>query len=99
MAYLYFDSAATARPLPEAIDAAGRAYTEYGNPSSLHSAGLAAKRLVDTARTQVAAALHCKPERIVFVSSGTEANNQRSVASVPRRSSPQTASILPWQSP
>ena len=76
MAYLYFDSAATARPLPEAIDAAGRAYTEYGNPSSLHSAGLAAKRLVDTARTQVAAALHCKPERIVFVSSGTEANNQ-----------------------
>ena len=76
MAYLYFDSAATARPLPEAIDAAGRAYTEYGNPSSLHGAGLAAKRLVDTARAQVAAALHCKPERIVFVSSGTEANNQ-----------------------
>ena len=42
MAYLYFDSAATAPPVKEALEAAERAYTEYGNPSSLHGAGLAA---------------------------------------------------------
>ena len=76
MAYLYFDSAATAPPVKEALEAAERAYIEYGNPSSLHGAGLAAKGMVDTARIQVASALRCQPERITFVSCGTEANNQ-----------------------
>ncbi len=76
MAYLYFDSAATAPPVKEAITAAACAYTEYGNPSSFHGAGLAAKGLVDTARRQVAGALRCKPEQLTFLSCGTEANNQ-----------------------
>jgi len=74
--YLYFDSAATARPCDAALHAAQAAFAEYGNPSSLHGAGLAAKRLVDRARTQVAHAMRCKEEEITFVSSGTEANNQ-----------------------
>ena len=74
--YLYFDNAATARPSECALRAANEAFVTFGNPSSLHGAGLAAKRMVDTARAQVAHALRCDAGQIVFVSSGTEANNQ-----------------------
>lgn len=50
----------------------------YGNPSSLHSAGLAAEKLVSAAREEVLAALGArgaKAEELVFCASGTEANN------------------------
>ena len=76
MAYLYFDSAATAKTNEFAKRAAVEAMEEYGNPSSLHSAGVAARRLVENAREQVAGALRCEAKQITFVSSGTEANNQ-----------------------
>ena len=76
MTYLYFDSAATAMPKEYAKEAALRAISEYGNPSSRHGAGVAAKRLVEDAREQVAKALRCQGKEITFVSSGTEANNQ-----------------------
>lgn len=75
-AYLYFDAAASAPPRAEAIAAAEQAYREYGNPSSVHRAGLAAKRMVDTAREQVARAFRCETEELFFTSSGTEASNQ-----------------------
>lgn len=74
--YLYFDSAATAPPRKEALEAAATAYTEYGNPSSLHGAGLAAKRLINESRARIARAFHCEEKQLTFVSSGTEANNQ-----------------------
>ena len=73
--YLYFDSAATAKPCREALAAVARACEEFGNPSSLHGAGLAAKHLLDEARGRVARALRCTPEELVFTGSGTEANN------------------------
>jgi cysteine desulfurase len=47
----------------------------FGNPSSLHQAGQAARRLVDRARTQVAQLLGAAPDEIVFTSGGTEADN------------------------
>jgi cysteine desulfurase len=47
----------------------------YGNPSSLHWAGVPAKRLLEKSRAQVAALLGCAPEEIVFTSGGSEANN------------------------
>ena len=74
--YLYFDSAATTKPCKEALAAVARSYEEYGNPSSLHTAGLAAKQLLDDARSKVAKALRCTPEELLFTGSGTEANNQ-----------------------
>lgn len=73
--YLYFDSAATSAPCGEALEAVARAYAEYGNPSSLHAAGLTAKALLDHAREQVAGALRCAPEELFFTGSGTESNN------------------------
>lgn len=47
----------------------------YGNPSSLHSRGDAAREAVEEAREKVAALIGASPEEIIFTSSGTEANN------------------------
>ena len=47
----------------------------FGNPSSGHSFGLAAREGVDTARTQVAGMLGCDIDGLIFTSGGTEANN------------------------
>lgn len=73
---IYFDSAATTIPCKEALSAAENAFTIYGNPSSVHSAGLSAKKTVDEARKSVASALSCKPDEIIFTSCGSESNNQ-----------------------
>ena len=49
--------------------------TRFGNPSSRHEYGRAARRAVDTARQQVADAVGAVPGEIVFTSGGSEANN------------------------
>jgi cysteine desulfurase len=46
-----------------------------GNPSSIHSAGQDAKRLLEEAREQVAATLGCDPIEVIFTSGGTESIN------------------------
>ena len=45
-----------------------------GNPSSLHTAGRAARGVLDGARGAVANLLGCEPEQVIFTSGGTEAN-------------------------
>lgn len=47
----------------------------YGNPSSRHEYGRAARLAIDTARQQVAAAVGAHPTEVVFASGGSEANN------------------------
>ncbi len=47
----------------------------FGNPSSIHAEGVAAKKTLDAARTSVARALEAHAGEIVFTSGGTEANN------------------------
>ncbi len=47
----------------------------FGNPSSVHGAGRAARALVDLARDQVAAALNARAREIVFTGSGSESDN------------------------
>jgi cysteine desulfurase len=47
----------------------------FGNPSSVHGYGQAAREAVEAARAQVAALLNARPAEIVFTASGTEANN------------------------
>ena len=73
---VYFDNAATTRVSKTAADAAYFAMLEgYGNPSSTHTPGRAAAKLLSDARKTVAAALGAKPETIFFTSGGTEADN------------------------
>lgn len=73
---IYFDSAATSIPSNKAIEAAKNILNIYGNPSSVHSAGINAKKALDAARKTVAKALYVKPEEIIFTSCGSESNNQ-----------------------
>jgi cysteine desulfurase len=47
----------------------------WGNPSSVHRFGQAAREAVEGAREQVAALLNARPLEVVFTASGTEANN------------------------
>jgi len=73
---VYLDNAATTPLDPRVVDAMMPAFGElYGNPSSPHAAGRAARQLVDVARERTAALLGASPEEIVFTGSGTEANN------------------------
>ena len=73
---VYFDNAATTQVRPEAAEAAIKAMTEnYGNPSSTHTMGRAAKKILDSARKNVASALGANENEIVFTSGGTESNN------------------------
>src|SRR6185369_11423516 len=56
-------------------EAAARAMTEaWGNPSSAHTLGVQAARMLAAAREQVARALSADPAEVTFTSGGTEAN-------------------------
>ncbi|MBR0231872.1 MAG: cysteine desulfurase [Clostridia bacterium] len=75
MQEIYLDNAATAKPLPEAVEAFNAALREYGNPSSLHGAGIRAKETLEKARAEVANAFGAAAKEIVFTSGGSESNN------------------------
>ncbi|MBN1504343.1 MAG: selenide, water dikinase SelD [Candidatus Eisenbacteria bacterium] len=73
---VYLDYNATtpiAREVAEAM--APYLYEHFGNPSSSHPYGVAAKRAVESARAQVAVLLGCRPSEVIFTSGGTESNN------------------------
>ncbi len=50
-------------------------HTHFGNASSRHEYGRAARRAIDHARQQVAAAVGAHPTEVIFTSGGSEANN------------------------
>jgi cysteine desulfurase len=72
---IYLDHAASSTTLPEAVAAMTDALGLPGNPSSLHTAGRGARRLLEEARESLAADLGAGPGEVVFTSGGTEANN------------------------
>ncbi len=75
---IYFDNSATTKPCGAALAKMNEALTNtYGNPSSVHFAGGAARHMLDDARTTVAASLGIKRAegKVIFTSCGTEANN------------------------
>lgn len=72
----YLDNSATTRVCEAAAKAAYEAMTSvYGNPSSTHTKGREAKKLLDSSRAQAAAAIGCKPAELVFTSCGSESDN------------------------
>lgn len=73
---IYLDNSATTRVLPQAAQAMQEALTEtYGNPSSLHMAGVYAERLLNQARERVAVSMGARPDEIFFTGGATESNN------------------------
>ena len=78
MREIYLDNSATTPLCESAVKAMTEAMGTYGNPSSLHSVGLAAQKYVDEARNALGIALGVripKPGQLIFTASGTEANN------------------------
>ena len=72
----YLDHSATTKVCQAAAEAAMLAMTEiYGNPSSTHTKGREAKQLLDKSRKQVADALGCTAQELVFTSCGSESDN------------------------
>ena len=72
---IYLDYAA-ATPLDPTVERVILKYTKvFGNPSSLHGFGQAAKAILDQSRTKIGRVLNCRPEELVFTGSGTEADN------------------------
>ena len=73
---IYLDFNASTPICPEAVEAMRPFLADhYGNPSSLHWAGMPAKDAVEKARGQVAGLLGCDPTEVVFTSGGSESNN------------------------
>ena len=73
---VYLDWNATTPPLADVLDAMREvARTTWGNPSSIHADGRAARAVVEDARAAVAELTACDARDIVLTSGGTEANN------------------------
>ncbi|MBR5423065.1 MAG: IscS subfamily cysteine desulfurase [Clostridia bacterium] len=81
MEYIYADNAATTAVSEKALAAMLPYFRDnFGNPSSLHSAGQRANEALLAARETVAKALNADPKEIFFTSGGSEADNQAIVS-------------------
>ena len=78
---VYADNAATTKMSTVALSAMLPYFQDiYANPSSLHSAGQAAKEALENARETIARCIGCEPREIYFTSGGSEADNQAIVS-------------------
>ena len=69
MKRIYLDNAATTAPYPAVLAAmTDTAQRFYGNPSSLHSEGQAAQKLLSDCRARMAARLGCASDELYFTS-------------------------------
>ena len=83
----YFDHNATTPIAPEVLETVVSCLGQtYGNASSIHHFGQAAKQRLESARRQLAALIHASPTELVFTSGGTESDNM-AVLGVARASS------------
>jgi cysteine desulfurase len=74
---VYLDHAATTPVRPEVLEAMMPYLTDqsFGNPSSAHRFGRAARAGIEQSRRQIAEALGAEPGQVIFTSGGTEADN------------------------
>jgi len=73
---IYLDNAATTQVCPEAAKAALEVMTgTYGNPSSTHTMGRSAAKLLKASREDIAKALGASAGELFFTSCGTESDN------------------------
>lgn len=72
----YLDNAATTRPLPSVVEVMNDVLASaWGNPSSTHGVGRAAKDVLNRSRAIIADCLGVEPEEVYFTSGSTESNN------------------------
>lgn len=76
MEEIYLDHAATTPMAKEVAEVMVSVYQEvFGNPSSIHSFGRKARKLIDEARETIASSIGANEKEIYFTSGGTEADN------------------------
>ncbi|MFD2759513.1 cysteine desulfurase family protein [Lentibacillus juripiscarius] len=76
MERIYMDHAATTPMDIRVAEAMTPIFAEvFGNPSSVHAYGRAARRYLDEARRTMARSIHADEKEIIFTSGGTEADN------------------------
>ncbi len=76
MKNIYLDNSATTPVREEVVQAMAPYFSDvFGNPSSLHSAGQAARSAIEACRKKVAGILGVNADEIIFTSGGTEADN------------------------
>lgn len=76
MTTIYLDNASTTPIRPEVVEVMiNSLQTNYGNPSSTHSAGRQSKSAIEMARKSIAKNLNCTAQEVIFTSSATEGNN------------------------
>jgi cysteine desulfurase len=72
----YFDYAATTPVAPEVLEAMLPYFKDRsGNPSAIYAEGQLARQAVEHARASVAGLINARPDEVVFLSGGTEADN------------------------
>lgn len=73
---VYLDYNATT-PIDNRVAETMRPYLDqyFGNPSSIHSYGIIARKAIDQSRSQVAKLVNASISEIIFTSGGTESNN------------------------
>ena len=80
---IYLDNAATTPIHSAVIETMTEVMRDhYGNPSSIHAAGRAARAKIEEARKQIATHLNASIGEIFFTSGGTESNNMALKCSV-----------------
>lgn len=73
---VYLDNSATTKPDPGVVTEMSRIMEEvYGNPSSMHMAGVEAEKILRASSDMIAKTLRCKPSEILYTSGGTESDN------------------------
>ncbi len=72
---IYLDHAATSPMTAEVIDAYTAALQVVGNPSSIHTQGQTARRMLEESRERVAASVGASAAELTFTSGGTESIN------------------------
>lgn len=72
---VYLDHNATTPLHPEVKKIIQENLDTFGNPSSMHSFGREARKLVEDSRETTASFINASPEEIIFTGSGSEANN------------------------
>jgi len=84
--FLYFDYASTT-PVDQRVVLAMEPYwyRQYGNPSSLHQLGVAAKEILEDCRQSISQLLDMENGKIIFTSGGTESDNLAIIGSARTR--------------
>ena len=95
MKNIYFDNAATTPLLPEVLEIIRKTLVNnYGNPSSIHKDGIAARSIIEENRRIISTSLNCSTSNIIFTASGTEAVSYTHLAPYENAGNPSNKSRL-----